>query len=201
MKTEVVMQRELFGKSIAQKSKTEFFSATDLFRAGNAWRITNGLPPIDMSQWLQQKGNKEFLDMLKIQFGNVLISGRGRGNHTWVHPYLFIDMALALSPKLKIEVYSWLYDHLLRYRNDSGDSYKRMAGALFQSYSRKSDFTHYIMKVADNIKNSLSVKDWNEASENQLKVRDRIHENIALLADILPTDEAVRIGILKGMRD
>jgi hypothetical protein len=60
MKTEVVMQRELFGKSIAQKSKTEFFSATDLFRAGNAWRITNGLPPIDMSQWLQQMSGKRY---------------------------------------------------------------------------------------------------------------------------------------------
>lgn len=34
MKTEVTMVRTLFGMPIAQKSKTEFFSATDLVKAG-----------------------------------------------------------------------------------------------------------------------------------------------------------------------
>ena len=199
MKTEVIMSRELFGKNISQKSKTEFFSATDLFRAGNAWRIVNGMQPLDMRQWLQNKGTKEFIESLSEKFGKVLISGRGRGNHTWVHPYLFIDMALALSPKLKIEVYGWLYDLLLKYRNDSGDSYKKMSGALYHSLSNKSEFPRYIMKVAEKIKTEIGVHNWNEATELQLKIRDRIHENIALLSDILPTDDSVRIGIKKGM--
>ena len=48
MKTEVVMKREIFGKEIKQKSKSEFFSATDLERAGNAWRATNGLGLFDI---------------------------------------------------------------------------------------------------------------------------------------------------------
>ena len=54
----------------------------------------------------------------------------GRGQHLWVHPLLFIDMALWLNPKLKLEVYEWLFDKLLMYRNDSGDSFKRMCGAF-----------------------------------------------------------------------
>ena len=101
MKTEVVMKRKLFGQEISQKSKSEFFSATDLVRAGNKRRIEHELPPFDLSQWLQTK--KEFINALKDQYGKVLISGCG--HHTWVHPLLFIDIALAINPQLKIEVY------------------------------------------------------------------------------------------------
>ena len=35
------MKRELFGQEISQKSKSEFFSATDLLRAGNKYRAMN----------------------------------------------------------------------------------------------------------------------------------------------------------------
>ena len=42
MVTEVIMKRELFGHEISQKSKSEFFSATDLSKAGNEWRRSNG---------------------------------------------------------------------------------------------------------------------------------------------------------------
>jgi hypothetical protein len=158
------------------------------------------MQPFNMKAWLQQKATKEFIAKLESQFGEILISGRGRGNHTWVHPFLFIDMALAISPTLKIEVYSWLYDHLLKYRNDSGDSYKKMSGALYSSYPNKRDFPQYITKVAEQIKYACNVSDWQEAGEDCLKRRDRIHESIALLCDVLPVDDAVRIGIDKGCK-
>lgn len=198
MKTEVIMKRELFGKEISQKSQTEFFSATDLVRAGNTWRIVNGLQAFEMNDWFNLKSTKEFIKSLEGKYGQVKISGRGRGVHTWVHPFLFIDMALAISPELKIEVYSWLYDHLLKYRNESGDSYKKMSGALYLKHTNKTTFPKYIKEVADRIKLACSVKDWQEAGEAQLKKRDKIHESISLLCDILPVEEAVRIGIEKG---
>ena len=43
MKTEVILKRELLGGEISQKSKSEYFSATDLIRVGNKWRSLNGL--------------------------------------------------------------------------------------------------------------------------------------------------------------
>lgn len=199
MKTEVVMKRELFGTEISQKSHSEFFSATELVRAGNSWRSANKMQLFDMNDWFNQKSTKEFIKSLEEHYGQVKISGRGRGVHTWVHPFLFIDMALAISPHLKIEVYSWLYDHLLKYRDDSGDSYKKMAGSVWKNIKNKSEFPKLIEITAKNIKASLKVDDWQKATEDQLKKRDRIHENIALLADILPTEDAVRIGIKKGL--
>ncbi len=185
MKTEVIMKRELFNSEISQNSKNEFFSATDLVRAGNKWRSEKKLSLFDMSAWLQTKQVKEFIYELEKQLEVVIISGRGRGRHTWVHPYLFIDMALAISPQLKIEVYKWITDELLKYRNDSGDSYKKMAGALYLSISNKSEFRNILIEYATRIKIECGVDDWQTATENQLKLRDKIHEYVSVFSDII----------------
>ncbi len=200
MITEVVMKREIFGREISQKSKSEFFSATDLVRAGNIWRIGQGLEPFNMKMWLQSKRSKEFVAELEKEFGKVKISGRGRGHHTWVHPFLFIDMALAISPKLKIEVYKWLYDSLLKYRNNSGDSFKKMSGALYLNAKNKSLYVADIKNYSNQIKKACKIKTgWENATEKQLETRNRIHENISLLCDLIPNNDAVRIGIKKAL--
>jgi hypothetical protein len=185
MKTTVLMKRELFGKEILQNSKNEYFSATDLIRAGNLWRREKGLEDFNFSKWLQSKGAKEFISELEKEYGEVKINSKGKGQHTWVHPFLFIDIALSISPELKISVYSWITDNLLKYRNDSGDSYKKMSGALYLSMSNKSEFKNTLIEFAQRIKNECGVISWETASEEQLKLRDRIHENISLLSDIL----------------
>lgn len=41
MVTEVIMQRELLGDFVRQKSKSGFFNANDLMRVGNKWRANN----------------------------------------------------------------------------------------------------------------------------------------------------------------
>jgi len=194
MKTEVVMQRELFGSKIAQRSKSEFFSATDLTKAGNKWRAEHGKPELRLATWLRSKQTKEFVEELEGRFGKAVIKGRGRGAHTWVHPLLFIDLALAISPQLKIEVYEWLFDHLIRHRNDSGDSYKAMCGALYVRHGNKKTFPDLIKKLALRIQKYCGVKDWQTATESQLTKRNKIHEDIALLADVMNNnDEAIRI--------
>jgi hypothetical protein len=201
MKTEVIMQRELFGHVIRQKSKTEFFSATDLVRAGNEYRRSKKLADFNLSQWLKKDPTLEFIKTIEDNYGSAIIKGRGRNSNTWVHPYLFIDIALAINPQLKLSVYQWLYDLLLKYRNDSGDSYKKMTGSICLSLSNKSKIQETIKETARRIKSELGVDDWQSASEKQLKLRDKIHENIALLSDILPIDKAVDIGISKALED
>lgn len=200
MTTEVIMQRELLGDFVSQKSKSGFFSATDLFRVGNKWRLANGFDSKTMQDYLQTKNAKEFIAELKNRNNGEtpLISGRGRGHHSWVHPLLFIDMALWINPKLKIEVYEWLFDSLLQYRNNSGDSFKKMCGALLIR-ANQTDFIKNIQKLCKLIQVECGVSDWNNATQEQLRLRDRIHENIALLADVLNNNkEAIRLGIYKA---
>lgn len=186
METAVYMKRELFGCEIKQNSKTEYFSATDLIKAGNKWRAIEGLQLIKIEEWRNLKTTQDFISELEaIEGTSVYIPGRGRGNNTWVHPFVFIDIALWINPKLKIAVYKWLYDCLIKYRNNSGDSYKKMCGALYITQSNKSNFSKDIQDIAVKIRVECGVKDWQEASETQLLLRDKIHENIALLSDII----------------
>lgn len=185
METNVIMKRNFMEAEISQRSDNGFFSATDLMRIGNKWRVNNNLQIIDMNDWFNNKGAKEFISLLESEYGKVKISGRGRGIHTWVHPYLFIDMALAINPELKLKVYEWIYDSLIKYRNDSGDSYKKMTGALWNTQENKSTFSKDITAIANKIKLFCEVTDWQEATEKQLNLRDKIHEYISLLSDII----------------
>lgn len=194
MKTEVEMKRELFGVEIWQKSKSEFLSATQLVKAGNKWRIANNMTPFNLPQWMGTKSTKDFIAEIERRYGKAYIKGRGRNSQTWFHPYLFIDLALAISPTLKIEVYGWLFDHLLKNRNDSGDSYKAMCGVLYVRHGNKRTFPDYIKKLALKIQRYCGVSDWQRATEEKLAMRNRIHEDIALLADVMNNnDAAVRI--------
>lgn len=192
------MRRELFGCEIGQKSKTEYLSATDLVRAGNKWRVLNGLPIMHLQSWLRNKKVKEFMREIEMKYEMPAKTVERGNKQTWAHPLLFVDLALAISPRLKIEVYEWLMDSLLKYRNDSGDSYKMMVGALYVRATRGVEFSNYIRSVANMIRVECGVKDWQRATELQLRKRDKFHENIKLLADVLSNnDEAVRLGILK----
>ena len=199
MKTEVIMKRELLGMEISQKSKSEFFSLTDLVKAGNKWRALNGLSPFDVQGYMKQKSTKEFTQELKEKYGKVKISARGRGHHTWVHPYLFVDVALAISPKLKIETYEWLFDSLLTNRNDSGDSYKKMSGAIWGIHPNKSTFHKTISNIAKTIQLECGCLDWQKANKEQLQLRNRIHENIFLLSDFIKSvDKCVEVSVIKA---
>lgn len=201
MKTEVIMKRQLFGNEISQKSKSEFFSATDLIKAGNKWRVANGLDMFSLRNWLQNKKTKEFITFLEDEYGNVKINSKGKNDHTWVHPFLFIKIALSINPKLEIKVYKWLYDCLLKYRNDSGDSYKKMTGSIYLNMTNKSEFREVVSRCAKKIKDSLGVIDWNKATEEQLLKRNKIHENMSLVCDIInDIDKALDISITKALK-
>lgn len=188
------MERVLFGVPVLQKSKSEFFSATDLVKAGNKWRIGNDISPFNFSMWLKSKSTTEFIAELEVEYGKVV----SRSKKTWVHPFLFIDLALAISPKLKIETYKWMYDKLLANRNNSGDSYKKMCGCLYAHQGDKREFGKFVSSVANQIKDKCNVTDWQKATSAQLTKRNKIHNDISLLSNVLNNNhESVRLALLQ----
>ena len=203
METEVIMSRELFNREIRQKSKSEYFCASDLVNAGNAWRIAQGKKLFNYSQWLKNPTTQDFIKALEADIkGKAIIKGKLKNSLSWIHPFLFIDLALAISPELKIETYKWLYDNLLKYRNQSGDSYKKMCGALFLTQSNKSIYQDELKKLANRIKVECNVIDWEHATEEQLTLRNKIHDNIALLSDIIKDRETLyNVAIKKAKED
>ena len=203
MKTPVIMKRPFIDGEVSQNSKTGYLSLTDLLIIGNKWRVENNLPIFNQAVFFQTKSIKEFIKYLENEAGeSVKINSKGKNSHTWLHPYLFIDVALSINPKLKIKVYKWITDELLKYRNDSGDSYKKLTGAIYDTISNKSDFKTIIKDVANKIKEECNVKDWQKATEEQLKLRDKIYNNIFVLSDILKDiDNLVEIAIKKAMEN
>jgi hypothetical protein len=202
MITEVIMKRELLGGLVSQNSKTEFFSATELEKIGNKWRVLQDKPMFDMNSYFKRKSTVDFIEELEIKYNTkVKINSKGRNGHTWIHPLLFIDMALDISPKLKIQVYEWIFDKLIQFRNDSGDSYKEMCGALFTRISNKQSFSFKIKDIANTIRESLKVKTWETATKDQLETRDNIHRSIKLLCRVMTDiDQIVRIAIDENVK-
>ena len=200
MKTEVYLERPLLDGIIRQSNKTGFFNVNDLLLIGNKWRISNNMKFFNYNSWYNSSATQEFITELKKQFGEVIISKRGKTGERWVHPFILIDLSLNINPTLKVEMYKWIYDELIKFRNDSGNSYKKMCGALFENCKNKSNFHRGVSATAMMIQKACNVKNWNEATEQQLKLRDKIHENISLLCDVLrDNNQAIRIGILKAI--
>lgn len=140
MKTSVIMHRELNGVNVRQDSKTSFFNATDLIeiynsKSGNKKRIQNYLTnksTKDFMSALAQAENLNSWNSSDLENG-LAITKRGKNGGTWVHPYVFIDLAMWLSPEFKVTVIKWVYDNLIKLRNDAGDSFKEVNEALFNA--------------------------------------------------------------------
>lgn len=204
MKTEVILSRDFLTGVVRQKSKSGMFSATDLVKYANIKRFELGKPNFNLSAHLNTKSVLEFIEELQKKYPDerIIVKGKGRNSTTWVHPLLFIDIALAVEPTLKIQVYEWLYDELLKHRNSSGESYLKMAGALMERTTDKRNFKDNIQKLAVLIKNKCGVEDWNTATQEQLELRDKMHNNIFLLCSVINNPrQAIMIGIEQALTE
>lgn len=191
------------GSTVRQNHKTGFLAATDLVRIGNIKRRELGMRDFNLSAFLKTKQTKEFIEELQKTNERVIRKSKQKGEHqvTWVHPLLFMDIALAMNAKFKVQVYEWMHDNLLKYRDDSGDSYKKMTGALYERVTDKARFHKYITRVANYIKKSCNVEDWNSATQEQLELRTKMHENISLLCSVLTNpDNAVKFGVIDALK-
>jgi hypothetical protein len=48
----------------------------------------------------------------------------------WMHPLLFIDFSMWISPQFKYDVLKFVYDKMIQYRHESGDEYVRLGKAV-----------------------------------------------------------------------
>lgn len=193
MKTAVVMERQLCGRSVRQNHKSRMFNANDLHVVGNELREQAGLPKKQAAAYFNLESTKELINQIciveNLTSDDVKKSTRGKFGGTWVHPILFADMAMWYSPELKVKILKWVMDGLLDVRDNSGDGYKKMSSALSKAFPK--EFCPLkIAEVANTIAAECRVGNgsdrWNKASESQLAKRDRIQEAVTLIADMCP---------------
>lgn len=161
MKTAVIMLRDLNGVQIRQNHKTSFFNANDLLELYNKTSDVKA----DMYSYLRSKQFGDFKDAVikdilqNTQKVGILKSAegsqesddenlpeeicqvkRGKNGGTWLHPYLFMDFAMWLSPEFKLTCIKWIYDKLIQVRDEAGESFKEVNAALFD---RKPNSAHF----------------------------------------------------------
>lgn len=119
-------------------------------------------------------------------------------NEVWMHPYLFIDFAMWLNPKFKVQVIKFVYDELIKLRCDAGDNYKLLSASasIFPDvdYARIGKGLNYIVfgKHYDNIRQT--------ATNEQLKELNKVQEQLAFSVDMgLVTSFQGLITVMQNM--
>jgi len=162
METAVIMKRDLNGFKIRQNSKSGMFNANDLL---DIYNLT-AKKQKRLDNYIKLKNTEEFkkailqdinsntynsseLDLSQVQaIGEsgediILKTSKGRVNGgTWMHPYLFVDFAMWLSPEFKLTCIKWVYDNLIINRNQAGDYYKEVTAALKERYNYNDPFIY-----------------------------------------------------------
>lgn len=179
MKTGVIMQREMNGLSIRQDSKNQFFNATDLVdlynkQSGDQKRIQNYLDNETTKRFLvalteaenQNNSNSSDLD------NGLMITKRGKYGGTWMHPYLFIDFAMWISPEFKVTVIRWVYDNLIKLRHEAGDSFKEVNEVLFEAKPNRApyEYANEARMINKLVFGSPDPGQRNNATEEQLEL-------------------------------
>jgi hypothetical protein len=193
MKTEVIMKRDFFGSLIQQRSHSELFCANDIMLIGNGFRSKHGLPAKVMAAYFDLQETRELIEQIKWEFNlepeSIKTVTRGRNGGTWIHPLLFVDLAMWINPEFKVKVLKWVLDGLMESRDNSGDSFKAMNAAIKENYPNQATAEIYI-KIAGVISRACGVYEigadrWQLATKEQIERRDRIHVRIATYADVV----------------
>lgn len=139
MKTNQIIQRNMDSFVVDQRTNDGMFNATALL---NQWNAQTGSQK-ELKDYFRNKATEEFVNSLikeeNLNGGNPpYLKSRGRYNGgTWMHPLLFIDFAMWLNPSFKVKVLKFVYDQMIKYRNDAGDAYKDLSAAVYKLTSRQ----------------------------------------------------------------
>ena len=178
MKTSVVMTRKMGQFNVLQRTKDGMFNATALL---NQWNKAIGMKK-EMNDYLRLQSTKDFLTALQsdadFKDGNSpYLTSRGKYNGgTWMTPLMFIDFAMWLNPKFKVQVLKFVYDQLIEFRTAAGDNYnvlaKAVAGFPDVDYAQLAKGLNWIVfnRHYKDIRNNASPKQLEELDELQRKL-------------------------------
>lgn len=117
---------------VFQRTSDGMFNATELLKQ---WNEASGQQK-QIVHYSENSTTQQFIQALMLEENfkernSVVTKSRGKYNGgTWMHPLLFIDFAMWLNPAFKVKVLKFVYDELIRYRNDAGDAYIEMSSAV-----------------------------------------------------------------------
>ncbi len=141
MITNQVMKRPMGNFLVEQRTKDSMFNATNLLKQ---WNEASGEKK-EITKFFDNDNTKEFISALMEEenlhtqkSAYVKSNARSdRGGGTWMHPILFVKFAMWLNPRFEVQVIKFIYDQMLKYRNDAGDAYKELGTSIGKIVSKK----------------------------------------------------------------
>lgn len=133
MKTNQIMVRPMGEFKVTQRTKDGFFNATELLKR---WNEKSGMKK-ELKHYFENQSSNELINTI-VERENLnsrnsaYLSSRGKNGGTWMHPILFIDFAMWINPSFKYDVIKFVYDEMIRYRNEAGDAYRELSSAIMK---------------------------------------------------------------------
>ncbi len=131
MITEQLVEREFMGNVIRQNHKTLMLNANDLM---NAYKQSNPLTSKTVHKYLDNASTREYIEVLihaeRLPANHIHYAKKGSGGSTWMHPFLFVDFAMWLSPEFKYIAIKWMHDNLCLLRDAAGDEFKELNAVI-----------------------------------------------------------------------
>jgi hypothetical protein len=114
------------------------FNATEFVNAWNASLNMQNSAYLkkQLAKYLQNKSTEEYIETImqrenKKSVKEVYVAVRGKHHGgTWMHPMLFLDLAMWLNPSFKYDVIKFVQDKMLDYRDKSAEYYKALGSAV-----------------------------------------------------------------------
>lgn len=181
MNTSVKMIRKMGELEVYQRTQDEMFDATSLLKQ---WNKQSNIRK-DVSAFLKLDSTKEFITALESAETRKVVSvtkGGKNNQGTWMNPLLFIDFCMWINPTFKVTVLKFVYDELIKQRNDAGDNYKTLsaAGIKLKGY----DFVE-VAKAMQWIIFGHSGKELRQiATQEQLKDLNDLQTKLAFAIDM-----------------
>lgn len=154
MKSNQEMVRRIENFAVTQRTSDGFFDGSELLRQ---WNAVEGNAKRQMSKFLEMDTTKEFLaalvidenerkshgakmlhgDNQQVTKNDLIIMVKGRNTKSgrthdkvWMNPLLFIKFAMWINPTFEVKVLRFVYDEMIKYRNEAGDAYREMSSAI-----------------------------------------------------------------------
>lgn len=144
MKTNNVILRPMGQFQVQQRTKDGMFNATALVKEWNDYvenlhGENSAYVKKELKKFFENDNTKSFISAL-IEEENLngensaYVKSRARedrGGGTWMHPILFVKFAMWLNPRFEVKVIKFVYDEMIKYRNEAGDAYKELSAAIY----------------------------------------------------------------------